>query len=80
MKIWFGLVEAFNSYHGNKKKKKKITDPAQFNILMEFSFRADNKKIDRKKITDTTQINTLGKILFQAVIIRVKDENMPLLL
>ena len=32
-----------------KKKKKKITDLAQFNILTEFSFRADNK--NKKIIT-----------------------------
>ena len=41
MKIWFGLVEAFKSYRGKKRKKKKITDGAQFNILIEFSLRAD---------------------------------------
>ena len=33
------MVEAFKSYRG---KKKKITDRAQFNILTEFAFRADN--------------------------------------
>ena len=40
VKIWFGLVEAFKSYRGNKKKKK-ITEGAQFNILTEFSLHAD---------------------------------------
>ena len=43
VKIWFGLVEPFKSYHGNrqkKKKKKKITDAAENNTL-KIPFRAE---------------------------------------
>ena len=31
-----------------EKKKKKITDAAQFNILKEFSFRADNNNSNNR--------------------------------
>ena len=33
MKIWFGLVEAFKSYRGNKKKKKTKKKQTQLNLI-----------------------------------------------
>ena len=32
VKIWFGLVEPFKGYRGNKKKEKKITDATENNM------------------------------------------------